>query len=128
LNTKFTPGPWKVLAEESDKDYLRIRGTRLGDRYKIANVIKPTYWGVHPREAEETRANASLIAAAPDLLEALDDLLNWMPRVEPAEGQQEAVDASIERAAHLLAKAAPARFGAYTSKASLQMDRPQESN
>jgi hypothetical protein len=59
-----------MLPEECDKPYIRIRGTRLGGRYKIANVLTPTYDRVHQREAEETRANARLIAAAPDLLEA----------------------------------------------------------
>jgi hypothetical protein len=64
-----------MLPEECDKPYIRIRGTRLGGRYKIANVLTPTYDGLHQREAEETRANARLIAAAPDLLEALKDAL-----------------------------------------------------
>jgi hypothetical protein len=64
-----------MLPEECDKPYIRIRGTRLGGRYKIANVLTPTYDRVHQREAEETRANARLIAAAPDLLEALKDAL-----------------------------------------------------
>lgn len=66
-----TLGPWVTLPEEVDKPYIRIRGTRLGGRYKVANVITPVYEGVHEREADETRANARLIAAAPELLEAL---------------------------------------------------------
>ncbi len=69
--SKHTPGPWNTLPEEVDKTYIRVRGTRLGCRYKVANVMTPDYVCVHPREAEETRANARLIAAAPDLLEAL---------------------------------------------------------
>lgn len=69
--TKYTPGPWVILPEECDRDYLRIRGSILGSRYKIANVLTPVYDGVHKREAEETRANARLIAAAPVLLDAL---------------------------------------------------------
>lgn len=69
--SEHTPGPWQVLPEECDKPYIRIRGTVLGCRYKIANVLTPHYEGVHEREAAETRANARLIAAAPELLEAL---------------------------------------------------------
>ena len=69
--SKHTPGPWVVLPEECDRPYIRIRGTVLGGRYKIANVLTPCYEGVHEREAEETRANARLIAAAPEMLEAL---------------------------------------------------------
>lgn len=69
-----TPGPWQVLPEECDKPYVRVRGTALGERYKIANVLTPIYDGVLSREAEETRRNAQLIAAAPDLLTALQRL------------------------------------------------------
>lgn len=68
MEFKGTLGDWSVLPEECDRPYIRIRGTRLGGRYKIANVLTPFFEGVHKREAEETRANARLIAAAPDLL------------------------------------------------------------
>lgn len=76
---KHTPGPWTVLPEEVDRDYIRVRGTQIGMRYKIANVPTPTN-GVE-REAEETRANARLIAAAPELLEALAELSGLMDSV-----------------------------------------------
>lgn len=72
MKIKHTPGPWQILPEEADKDYIRIRGTVLGGRYKVANVPTPTYEGVPPREVEETRANARLIAAAPELLAMLE--------------------------------------------------------
>lgn len=58
-----TDGYWTDLPEEVDKDYIRIRGTNLGGRYKIANVLTPVYPGVHEREARQTRANAKWIAA-----------------------------------------------------------------
>ncbi len=73
-----TRGPWSVLPEEADRDYIRIRGTNLGHRYKIANVLTVHYEGGRPSEAEETRANARLIAAAPELLSALQRTLNWL--------------------------------------------------
>ena len=53
MSGKHTQGPWTLLPEEADKDYLRIRGTRLGGRYKVANVHHIRYEGVHavaPRE------------------------------------------------------------------------------
>jgi hypothetical protein len=63
-----TPGPWTVLPEEDDKDYIRIRGTKLGCRYKIANVHMPKHWESHDvlrdREDAESRSNARLIAEA----------------------------------------------------------------
>lgn len=70
-----TPGPWNLLPEECDRPYVRVRGTVPGGRFKIANVLTPAYEGVHEREAKETRANARLIAAAPELLAALKLML-----------------------------------------------------
>lgn len=73
---KHTPGPWTVLPKELDCDYIRIRGTVLGGRYKIANVLHPSGRNLskelRKREVEETLANVRLIAAAPKLLEALE--------------------------------------------------------
>ena len=66
-----TPGPWQALPEECHRAYIRIRGVRLGSRYKIANVLQPCHDHMPEREAAETRANAALIQAAPDLLAAL---------------------------------------------------------
>ena len=78
MTANHTPGPWAVLPEEADKDYLRIRGTRLGCRYKVANVHMPRLWeshyGLRDRENAESLANARLIAAAPEMLDALDGL------------------------------------------------------
>lgn len=72
---KGTPGPWLILEEDVDKPYIRIRGTRLGGRYKVSNVLTPVYEGVPDREAQETRANANLIAAAPELLSVLQKIV-----------------------------------------------------
>lgn len=75
MNAKYTIGPWKVLPEEVDRNYIRVRGTAFGYRYKIANVVNPSCDHSPQPEAEETRANARLIAAAPELLEALETIL-----------------------------------------------------
>ena len=88
MSNKHTPGPWEVLQEESDKDYLRIRGSRLGERYKIANVhdrqFKYVNEFVRQLDHAESIANARLIAAAPDLLDVAqsiltDDMLQYLP-------------------------------------------------
>lgn len=71
MNARHTRGPWETLPEEAGKAYIRVRGTRLGATYKIANVLVHTYPGALDYELHEARANARLIAAAPDLLEAL---------------------------------------------------------
>jgi hypothetical protein len=78
----FTPGPWSVLPEEDDKPYVRVRGTRLGERYKIANALG----GYRELERSEATANARLISAAPDLYEAAMTAIGLM---EPLTGQGE---------------------------------------
>lgn len=97
---KGTPGPWEIKPEEVDRPYIRIRGTRLGGRFKVANVLSPDYDGVHHREADETRANARLIAAAPELLEALtttlDEIGHWLSQQKP--GLKEKIDSVVANA------------------------------
>lgn len=65
--TSYTEGPWEVKPEEIGKDYIRIRGTQLGRLYKIADVLAPE----NEFSFDECRANARLVAAAPELFEAL---------------------------------------------------------
>ncbi len=100
--SKHTPGPWKALPEEVSRPYIRIRGTQLGCRYKVANVFCPNYENVSDREVDETRANARLIAAAPGLIEALELLLpfvtgNYWPGIE--------ADPAIDKAQAIYKKA-----------------------
>lgn len=78
MKTKYTPAPWTVLPSEDGKYYIRIRGVKLGCRYKIANVLSSSLIGVLEDEDAVTRANARLIAAAPELLEALEELCDAM--------------------------------------------------
>lgn len=73
---KWTQGPWAVFAEEADKPYIRIRGTLLGRRFKVANVCAPEW------DIDESRANARLIAAAPELAEALKLWARWNDMTE----------------------------------------------
>lgn len=67
MKTQFTPGPWQVLPEEKDKPYIRIRGTILGAKYKIANALYEPHISYY--EFEEATANAHLIAASPTMFD-----------------------------------------------------------
>ncbi|QDU35649.1 hypothetical protein [Proteus phage vB_PmiP_RS10pmA] len=67
----YSKGPWEVKPEEVDKPYIRIRGTRLGGRFKIANVLLPVYENFPQRELDEVRHNARLITSSPEMFELL---------------------------------------------------------
>lgn len=57
--SKHTPGPWTVV---SDHDW------HSGQKYGVKDVV--------PLNHTITEANANLIAAAPDLLEVLEGIIN----------------------------------------------------
>lgn len=83
MSGQHTPGPWEVKPEEAGKPYIRIRGTRLGHTYKIANVLVHTYPGALDAELNEARKTARLIAAAPDFYEACKALIAYCDKNPP---------------------------------------------
>lgn len=75
MKAKPTSGPWTTLDTEPGKNYIRVRGTQIGRRYRIANVL---FAADTPEEVAEASANAQLIAQAPrmrQLLELIHDEL-----------------------------------------------------
>lgn len=96
---KHTPGPWKachdgkckckqVWSETADHPVAIVECGKVGDDYpEVENgkaVMKQiTYWEIGEEVAE---ANAHLIAAAPDMLEALENLIkaNWPDAIDEA--------------------------------------------
>lgn len=62
---KFTPGPWSLLFNDKTKVVLEQQG--------VAVFVADTYAGFTKSE-EEQKANAALIAAAPEMYEALADI------------------------------------------------------
>jgi hypothetical protein len=101
---KFTRGPWMVMPEEAEKLYIRVRGTRLGERFKIANAPFPI---ADESEKQEALANARLIAAAPDLFEAVRLFVEEYDAADQDEGvaMMLAYNAALEAAKAALAKA-----------------------
>ncbi len=70
--SKHTPGPWHATVPPSS-DIHFIRNIDSDDAGQIAKVrVGPVL------EQAEALANARLIAAAPDLLEALECLQEWV--------------------------------------------------
>lgn len=69
---KHTPGPWYYIKDDEWSHSVVTRHGELPDG-------SPNYWtvaSVNKRREPEHEANASLIAAAPDLLDALKGALN----------------------------------------------------
>jgi hypothetical protein len=90
MTAKFTPGPWDII---EDSDGHRIRKGRY--------ILGRTY------ENADDAANASLIAAAPELYAALVAVLEWAAPI--AGDNQNDVAAQKEIGAIDLANAALAK-------------------
>lgn len=66
MTNKHTPGPW------------RIGNTKFGANQIWENSPNsPKYIGEACKHLPETKANATLIAAAPELLKSLKQIENW---------------------------------------------------
>lgn len=97
---KFTKGEWGILPIEDDKECIRIRGTVLGGRYKIANVTDLKHHhddsGWCKSERLESKANARLIIASPKMYEELCDLEKWLRYREGYEDWHKRVKSILE--------------------------------
>lgn len=69
MSTKHTPGPWSVVNEHDEVTV--IAGEHISHGFKVRYEIARDVGGHRGDEY----ANARLIAAAPDLLEAIQALL-----------------------------------------------------
>ena len=78
--SKHTPGPWKVIRDGND---LSVRSANSRDTGKITHLdIAENIGGLRPgpdfTDRSEAKANARLIAAAPDLLDALTKVTSFV--------------------------------------------------
>jgi hypothetical protein len=74
MKTQYTPGPWKVVHTPTRKEtFWAICTTNEAPHQAVIALVdgKSKYHEEHPECAE---ANARLIASAPDLLAALEQL------------------------------------------------------
>ena len=86
MTTPHTPGPWRLrYGKRFEYDYL----LKAGKDTPIA------YWSNFKiRTKKESKANARLIAAAPDLLEALQYAIRQVPELATVPG----ISAAISKA------------------------------
>ena len=72
METKHTPGPWKMAEIEDDtKNLTHMIVAEYNETLLITYALPPT------DIVDEFYANAKLIAAAPELLEACQDALDY---------------------------------------------------
>lgn len=81
-NEKFTPGPWIVKKNRAvyAKRYKklpkdRVYGYGLADNEGFICVLEDEEYHVYA-DKQECKANASLISAAPEMYETLNDICN----------------------------------------------------
>lgn len=88
---KHAPGPWSVVASRAHPATVVIRGP---DGSFIGNVAS---WISDPNDALVAAANARLIAAAPELLEALEMVMR-VGRIDDNIKAMDQVAAAIAKA------------------------------
>lgn len=93
--SKHTPGPWAVDESRHDGCINRIEPFR--------HIGMASGYQVNPGDREENEANARLMAAAPDLLEALEQARKYVAfafdqGIEGAEKTGLDLDAAIAKA------------------------------
>lgn len=93
---KHTPGPWNVLFDDTGGPFTGWPSVEASDELDCSIVhragFKQEYWG--DLSQREAIANARLIAAAPDLLDALESVWLWMEN--QADGQSKGGHATFD--------------------------------
>lgn len=90
MNTKFTPGPWKLCGDDPS-EFMAIHS----DNGYVVHEFDAPYVGgreeIRESDREEQKANARLMSAAPELLYCLErfvreiKLYGWKELPEPKE-------------------------------------------
>jgi hypothetical protein len=99
-NTKHTPGPWELKMPKGNRPSARISGDGWEDFAKV--FTRTTFEGESKlHDCEEGEANARLIAAAPELLETLKDMVGQYSLCNETLGEKR----TLENARAAIAKA-----------------------
>jgi len=79
--SKHTPGPWtyidRQMKSKNDAQKIDVHYLIYADSYKSGLGKNNNVARVYKLHETDHEANARLIAAAPELLEALEELLGW---------------------------------------------------
>jgi hypothetical protein len=109
-DTKHTPGPWAIL-DDKEPSAPGIEAPSV--EFSVVVIGYPQHdagddAGVHGRTPEEKMANACLIAAAPDMLQALDWIRDGV-QTALDEAESPSLDALVLWLAHSEAAIAKAK-------------------
>lgn len=96
MSGAHTPGPWSAETPMDDSIWIVEDGRQVYDWRVIATLYFPENRGEIPRKQVE--ANALLIAAAPDLLEALQKARNTLAGCGMPSIAADICDAAIAKA------------------------------
>ena len=84
METKHTPGQWEISSEASNLFKVCAKEDKRNSdnkRLVIASIPWESPWESDVRRTkEQAEANAKLIAAAPELLEALIKVSEYLPK------------------------------------------------
>lgn len=97
--SKHTPGPWTVEHHGGSYHIFGADDARVG-----------TYGSVHPHQ-KEAPDNARLIAATPELLEALSEVKEWIGNWDPNFTHDDEWPATAQKIRAAIAKATGAGGG-----------------
>lgn len=101
MSTAHTPGPWFVSTADGSGDQLYVGGMVLQSPYTAFASRASTPSALGKIDKETLHANARLIAAAPDLLDALHRVMRHIP----ADAGGASLGDDMHRAHKALAKA-----------------------
>ncbi len=102
---KHTPGPWACSGPSYD-NRLPVKITEIVADWSSDDDYSPTICEMPPNDGdEEIEANARLIAAAPDLLDALIKALDVLVAAKIGYVDQDKAQIAIEEARHAIAEA-----------------------
>lgn len=76
METKHTKGKWVIYPGLNSFEFPGIEAIHESGNFSIV-CVGNDFEGVQGRNKDEIQANAKLIAAAPDLLEALQELYDF---------------------------------------------------
>lgn len=99
--SKHTQGPWTVQADQSDHGRSTAICGAGNDDLLIARIPSRAWNPLAPLEYPQDRANAHLVAAAPDLLEALRAVMAcpqaapWLAKLPTHDGSTSVYEQAI---------------------------------